>query len=162
MQKSTQSITLSLTALISAIVIGWVIVPSFVGYKIRSTFVLSPDINPSLYSAWIHPPMPIYFKIHLFNVTNPEDVANGDKPRLVEMGPYVFRENRTKIVIQTDEVSDTITYEEYLSYEFDQEHSKGVLLNDEITVINVPFLVSYNTGFSFNIQFHIHVFRLQE
>lgn len=31
-----------------------------------------------------------YFKIYLFNVTNPQDVISGGKPDVQEAGPYVY------------------------------------------------------------------------
>lgn len=35
-------------------------------------------------------PFPLYFKVYLFNITNPKAVMNGDKPKLQEIGPYYF------------------------------------------------------------------------
>lgn len=35
-------------------------------------------------------PFPIDFKVYLFNVTNKDDVMNGAKPMVQEIGPYVF------------------------------------------------------------------------
>ena len=37
------------------------------------------------------PPVETYFSVYQFNVTNPEAVLAGSKPRLVEVGPYVYR-----------------------------------------------------------------------
>ena len=37
------------------------------------------------------PPVETYFTVYQFNVTNPEAVLAGSKPRLVEVGPYVYR-----------------------------------------------------------------------
>lgn len=33
---------------------------------------------------------PIEFKVYLFNITNKNEVIDGSKPRLQEVGPYVF------------------------------------------------------------------------
>lgn len=47
-------------------------------------------------------PFPLYFKVYLFNITNPKAVMGGDKPKLQEIGPYYFEylsnisQNKTK------------------------------------------------------------------
>jgi hypothetical protein len=35
-------------------------------------------------------PFPLDFKIYVFNLTNPAEVMNGMKPRVHEIGPYMF------------------------------------------------------------------------
>lgn len=35
-------------------------------------------------------PFPLTFKVHIFNITNPVEFANGNKPKIEEIGPYVF------------------------------------------------------------------------
>lgn len=39
---------------------------------------------------WGRLPFSFDFSIYLFNVTNPDDIAKGDKPHLHEVGPYVY------------------------------------------------------------------------
>lgn len=35
-------------------------------------------------------PVPRYFKIYLFNLTNKDEVTNGARPMVEEIGPFVF------------------------------------------------------------------------
>lgn len=35
-------------------------------------------------------PFAIDFKIYLFNITNKEELTNGAKPKLQEIGPFMF------------------------------------------------------------------------
>ncbi|KAG4081212.1 hypothetical protein HA402_013858 [Bradysia odoriphaga] len=39
---------------------------------------------------YVKSPHPIEFRIYLFHVTNKDEVINGSKPMLQEIGPYVF------------------------------------------------------------------------
>ena len=54
-----------------------------------------------------------------FNVTNPEEVIKGGKPKLVEVGPFVYRAVTVKdsvdhgsdhVNLQYDEGGETLTY----------------------------------------------------
>jgi hypothetical protein len=44
-------------------------------------------------SMWEIPPLKVYFKVYLFNVTNSERFIQGldKKIRVQEVGPYVYR-----------------------------------------------------------------------
>ena len=104
--------------------------------------MISPETNAELYSAWIHPPIPVFLKVYIFNVTNPKEVRAGKLPKLNELGPYVFQENRTKTDVSLDDASDTATYKERITFHYRQDLSEGVSLDDVVTLINVPFVVS--------------------
>lgn len=41
-------------------------------------------------AMWEIIPFYLGFKIYLFNITNPNEVLNGNKPILEEIGPYFF------------------------------------------------------------------------
>lgn len=45
-----------------------------------------------MYDFWLDPPVPIYLKVYMFNVTNPEEFLQGQKASLEEVGPYVYRQ----------------------------------------------------------------------
>lgn len=36
-------------------------------------------------------PFPMEFHIHIFNITNPDEVMKGAKPHLKDIGPYVYK-----------------------------------------------------------------------
>ena len=45
------------------------------------------------FHIWEDPPINPHLKVYFFNMTNPDEVFNGiDKPRLVEVGPYTYRQ----------------------------------------------------------------------
>lgn len=45
-----------------------------------------------LYNLWQKPPVDVFFKIYLFNITNQERFLSGEdkKLKVEEIGPYVF------------------------------------------------------------------------
>lgn len=43
------------------------------------------------FEAWENPPAHIYMQFYFFNVTNPLEVLSGEKPAVVEVGPYTYR-----------------------------------------------------------------------
>ena len=56
------------------------------------------------------PPVPMYLNFYMFNVTNAELVSNGTQtPKLVQVGPYVYDEYRTKD-IRPDSTEDNDPY----------------------------------------------------
>ena len=46
-----------------------------------------------IFELWRKPPVDLYLKVYLFNVTNAEDYMNGkaDKLQFQELGPYVYK-----------------------------------------------------------------------
>jgi len=77
-----------------------------------------------------------------FEVTNWVEVATGSaKPRLVERGPYVFDEKKRKEILNVSK--DHLTYRQYKSFQFNENSSVGSL-EDVITIVNVPAIVSLN------------------
>ncbi len=40
--------------------------------------------------VWAKPPIKPYLKVYFFNVTNPRRFLKGAKPRLREVGPFVY------------------------------------------------------------------------
>lgn len=48
--------------------------------------------NTQTFNYWQQIPTPLYMSVYLFNWTNPEEtLQNRDKPKLEQLGPYVFK-----------------------------------------------------------------------
>lgn len=44
-----------------------------------------------VFDSWEKPPLPVYIQFYFFNVTNPEEILQGEIPLLEEVGPYTYR-----------------------------------------------------------------------
>ncbi|XP_023212736.1 protein croquemort-like [Centruroides sculpturatus] len=97
-----------------------------------------------MYEQWKEPSLPIYLEIYLFNITNPEDVeANISKPIVEEVGPFSFREKRTKENITWND-NGTVSYRLVKTWYFQPDRTNGSL-DDHIITVNVPMIVSINS-----------------
>lgn len=47
--------------------------------------------NTLSFHYWQRPGVIRLTKVYIFNVTNPDGFLNGEKPKLVEVGPFVYR-----------------------------------------------------------------------
>ena len=56
---------------------------------------LVPDSKVT--KAWMDPPVRPLLRLYFFNTTNPAGFLRGQKPRLQEVGPYVYEEEWHKV-----------------------------------------------------------------
>lgn len=120
--------------------IGYYMVPSIIGKAISEQMRLVKG-SPTL-SQWANPDnVPIDFSVFLFNITNPEEFAAGEKPIVNEVGPYVFVEKQRKLVTNIDR--DTVTYRDNRSYQFVPNRSNGSL-SDSLYMLNIPLVAVDN------------------
>ena len=82
----------SVLTILIAVLTKWVIVPPVVSQVAWHFMRLRPGTLG--YEVWQFPPVPVYTKFHVFNVTNPEDVLQGMKPVVEEIGPFTYLEIR--------------------------------------------------------------------
>ncbi|XP_049535280.1 scavenger receptor class B member 1 [Anopheles darlingi] len=63
-------------------------------YMLVFKWKLKFEEGSEIFNLWRTPPVDLYIKIYLFNVTNAEDFMAGraDKMQVEEVGPYVYRE----------------------------------------------------------------------
>jgi len=121
-----------------------ILVGSFVplyNFIVDQTLILSN--NSATFSTFVEPPIPVYLKFYMFDIQNPDDVLYyGEKPILVEKGPYVYREHKVKKNITFDSTGKTIEYATWLTYEFDAEMSFPLTEEDKITGVNLVMVVA--------------------
>lgn len=95
-----------------------------------------------VFDSWEKPPLPVYIQFYFFNVTNPEEILQGEIPLLEEVGPYTYRELRNKANVQFGENGTTISAVTNKAYIFERNQSVGDPTIDLIRTINIPLLVS--------------------
>ncbi|CAH0546697.1 unnamed protein product [Brassicogethes aeneus] len=83
-------------------------------------------------------PFPFDFKVYFFNIENPDEVLIGAKPKLKEIGPYIYNLYRWKTNVEWNSTSDEISYNGYERYEFDKDRSRPLSEEDVVTIINTP------------------------
>ncbi|XP_014388831.1 PREDICTED: scavenger receptor class B member 1 [Myotis brandtii] len=97
-------------------------------------------IDPSslTFNMWKEIPVPFYLSVYFFDVVNPSEVLQGQKPQVRERGPYVYREYRHKDNITFND-NDTVSFLEYRRFEF-QPHKSNGLESDYINIPNIMVL----------------------
>ncbi|CAG9834212.1 unnamed protein product [Diabrotica balteata] len=101
------------------------------------------------YQYWQKPGVIRLTKVYIFNVTNPETfLTQGEKPRLQEVGPFVYREEMEKVNIKFHD-NGTVSFQHKKILQFVPELS--VNKDQKITVPNIPLLtlstMSNNLGY---------------
>ncbi|KAL1517696.1 hypothetical protein ABEB36_001431 [Hypothenemus hampei] len=124
--------------LLAGFLIGFNLLPYYVNNKILDTKVLKE--NTEQWNVFVKVPFSFEFKVFLFVVKNPEEVLQGAKPVVKERGPYVYRLSRWKDQISWNYTTDEISYYEYEKYEFDQVASGNLTEDDNVLVLNAPYL----------------------
>ncbi|KAM7343534.1 sensory neuron membrane protein 1-like isoform 2-T2 [Cochliomyia hominivorax] len=100
--------------LIGCAVLISVAIISILGFPKLMKIMIKKEINLKLNSEtrqmWQNFPIPIMFSIYVFNVTNPQEVLTGDKPKLKEIGPFVFEEWKDKYDIEDIDNEDAVEF----------------------------------------------------
>ena len=100
---------------------------------IRNNVLLGPySISKDM---WTTTPK-IQSSVYIFDVQNPEEVIKGEKPKLVERGPYVYDEYHQKKNVKWN-LNGTVTYQNVREYHFNPDASNGTL-DDRLTIVNAP------------------------
>ena len=118
--------------------------------EILQSLALSPG-SDSLQS-WLTPPVQPTLTVYGFHVTNPEEVQQGEKPILKEVGPFVYttvtikdsvNETNKNTNLQYNDDEETLTYRPRKFYFLDREKSACDPDTTFLTVPNVPLLTGF-------------------
>nr|AVM18969.1 sensory neuron membrane protein 1 [Holotrichia parallela] len=120
-------------------IFGWVAFPNLIKSKIKTGVTLKP--GSELREMYMKIPFAITFKIYVFNVTNPDDVAKGLTPIVQEVGPYMFEEWRSKVFVSEDEEDDTMTFYSKETFIFRPDQSSPLTGNEVLTIPH-PLIVA--------------------
>ena len=108
--------------------------------KINEKLVLKPGTEVS--KQWQDPSVPIYLQFFMFDIANPMEAMQGERPYLAQKGPYSYREHRPKKNITWNSRTASVTYNEKMSYIFDPETSCDSCdpFTDIVTTVNIPLV----------------------
>ncbi|XP_067231943.1 lysosome membrane protein 2c [Chanodichthys erythropterus] len=103
--------------------------------RIKEQVVL--ENGTEAFSVWQNPPPPVYMQFYFFNLTNPEEVLNGDKPSVIEIGPYTYREYRPKEDVKFMDNGTRVQAVNPKTYVFEPNMSRGSE-DDLVRTVNIP------------------------
>jgi len=115
---------------------------SFVHNLIMSKIPLQPGSQVT--EAWINPPVRPLLQLYFFNTTNPAGFLRGEKPRLVEVGPYVYEEEWQKVNVSWEGEGHRVKYRLKKVFRYRQDLSGELKESDRLTLPNVPMFASVN------------------
>ena len=93
-------------------------------------------------TVWQNPPVSLPIKFYFFNLENPDEFQNGAKPRMREMGPYVYNVWLKNEISEWGPNQESLKYFISLRWEFNEESTVGSR-SDKLTFLNP---VSFGTG----------------
>nr|ALV87596.1 sensory neuron membrane protein 1 [Drosicha corpulenta] len=114
------------------IFIGWYLFPNTIKSQVGKAKLLRK--GNEMRTAWAKFPISLDFKIYLFNVTNPEEVENGGKPIMQQVGPYFFHEWKEKVNLVDDPKEDTVSYNFLNSFMFNASVTQPLTGMEKITM----------------------------
>ncbi|XP_068429658.1 lysosome membrane protein 2c isoform X2 [Clinocottus analis] len=89
------------------------------------------------FEAWENPPAPIYMQFYFLNLTNPLEVLDGDRPAVIEIGPYTYREYRPMEQVDFQDNGTKVAAVNNKTYIFQRNMSRGPE-SDLIRTVNIP------------------------
>ncbi|XP_051536921.1 lysosome membrane protein 2c [Myxocyprinus asiaticus] len=103
--------------------------------RIKKEVVL--ENGTEAFSVWQNPPPPVYMQFYFFNLTNPTEVLDGDKPSVIQIGPYTYREYRPMEEVKFLENGTKVAAVNPKTYVFEPKMSCGSE-DDIVRTTNIP------------------------
>ncbi|XP_045125835.1 scavenger receptor class B member 1-like [Portunus trituberculatus] len=88
---------------------------------------------------WRAAEVDVLYSVYVFNLTNPDQFMQGARPRVQELGPYVYTLRETKENVRYEDDETIVEYQGRPTYFFQPHLSEGSE-NDPITTVNIPFV----------------------
>ncbi|KAH1028811.1 sensory neuron membrane protein 1 isoform X1 [Dendroctonus ponderosae] len=124
----------SVILLVSSVLLKLWLFESMVKFVIRDQTALRK--RNQVREVYLKIPFPLNFKLYFFNVTNPEEIQTGSKPKLKEVGPFWYDEIKEKVQIIDNDTEDSLTYTPYDLFEYNQNKSNQLREDDYVTIIH--------------------------
>ncbi|XP_029024819.1 lysosome membrane protein 2c [Betta splendens] len=129
-------VVISLLLLISGIALVLAkVFQHFLQSEVKKEVVLKNGTES--FEAWEDPPAPIYMQFYFFNLTNPLEVLDGERPAVVEIGPYTYREYRPMDQVNFQDNGTKVAAVNTKTYIFQRNMSHGPE-SDLIRTVNIP------------------------
>ncbi|BES99895.1 CD36 family [Nesidiocoris tenuis] len=127
---------------VGILIFHYAILPIIVHKQVAETLQLNNGTDA--WDRFVNLPVPLYFRVYIFNLINPDAVARGEKAIVKEVGPYVYKETREKFNLQLFDDNDTVRYEERTKFEFDAKLSHPLTEDDYIQPTNPTAPIVYS------------------
>ncbi|XP_034102036.1 sensory neuron membrane protein 1-like [Drosophila albomicans] len=101
-------VVVSFVVLLLGALIGFLAFPMLFQELVKRSVNLKPGSETR--QMWEKLPFPMIFKLYVFNVSNPQEIEAGGKPRLQEVGPLVFEEWKDKFDVLDIEEENAISF----------------------------------------------------
>ncbi|XP_017757979.1 PREDICTED: sensory neuron membrane protein 1-like [Eufriesea mexicana] len=115
-----------------------IIFPPFLRSQIKKQIALKA--NSEMRDLWSDFPLPLDFKIYLFNVTNHMEIMGGATPIVQEVGPFFYDEYKQKVDMVDREEDDTLEYSLKSTWYFNPSKSGSLTGEEEIVIPHVLIL----------------------
>ncbi|XP_036321468.1 scavenger receptor class B member 1 isoform X2 [Rhagoletis pomonella] len=117
-----------------------VLVKIFQPYDLIFKWKLVMEDKGEIFDLWAKPPVDLYIKIYLFNITNAEAfLAGREKMNVEQVGPYVYKEIMTHENI-TFNANNTMSTRPSHPLVWQEHLSEGHKEDDEVVMLNIAML----------------------